>query len=121
MNGDKSGSQWCFSKSFDDYAPIGPAIVSPRILGGAKRLRLQTWVNGEQRQNATTSDLCFDVAALIAFFSTGQTLEAGSLILTGTPAGVGLGFDPPRYLKDGDEVVVEIEGIGKLRNVMKFE
>lgn len=113
--------QWCFGKSFDQYAPIGPAIVSTKVLGDASGLRLTTHVNGELRQESNTSDLCFGVRKLVSFFSTGQTLQAGSLIMTGTPDGVAAVMTPPKWLKDGDEVVVEIEGIGKLRNVMKFE
>lgn len=113
--------QWCFSKSFDKYAPLGPAIVSTKLLGEAKELRLTTFVNGEERQNSDTSDLCFGVRKLVSFLSTGQTLEAGSLIMTGTPGGVGIGMKPQKFLKDGDEVVVDIEGIGKVVNVMKFE
>lgn len=123
MEKDKAGMmpQWCFSKSFDKYAPLGPAIVSTKLLGDAKGLRLRTFVNGEERQNSDTSDLCFGVRKLVSFLSTGQTLEAGSLIMTGTPGGVGIGMKPQKFLKDGDEVVVDIEGIGKVVNVMKFE
>jgi 2-keto-4-pentenoate hydratase/2-oxohepta-3-ene-1,7-dioic acid hydratase in catechol pathway len=112
--------QWCFGKSFDKYAPIGPAIVSTKILGDASGLRLTTHVNGELRQEANTSDLCFGVRKLVSFFSTGQTLQAGSLIMTGTPDGVAAVMSPPLWLKNGDEVVVEIESIGKLRNVIEF-
>lgn len=123
MEKDKAGMmpQWSFSKSFDKYAPLGPAIVSPKLLGDASGLRLTTKVNGEERQNVGTSDLCFGVKKLVSFLSTGQTLKKGSLIMTGTPGGVGLGMKPAVFLKDGDEVVVEIEGIGKVVNVMKFE
>ncbi|KAK5047411.1 hypothetical protein LTR84_006507 [Exophiala bonariae] len=113
--------QWCFGKSFDKYAPIGPAIVSTKVLGDAGGLRLTTHVNGELRQEANTSDLCFGVRRLVSFFSTGQTLQAGSLIMTGTPDGVAAVMNPPKWLQDGDEVVVEIENIGKLRNIIKFE
>ncbi|WPH00200.1 Hypothetical protein R9X50_00302300 [Acrodontium crateriforme] len=123
MDKDKAGMmpQWSFSKSFDKYAPLGPCIVSTAVLGDAKGLRLQTLVNGEVRQDSNTSDLCFGVRKLVSFFSTGQTLQAGSLIMTGTPGGVAMGMKPPKFLQDGDEVVVDIEGIGKVRNVMKFE
>jgi 2-keto-4-pentenoate hydratase/2-oxohepta-3-ene-1,7-dioic acid hydratase in catechol pathway len=113
--------QWCYSKSFDRYAPLGPAIVSAEILGDAKGLELVTRVNGEERQRANTSDLCFGVREIVSFCSTGQTLKAGSLIMTGTPGGVGIGFKPPKYLQDGDEVSVEISGIGKVVTTMKFE
>lgn len=123
MDKDKAGMmpQWCFSKSFDKYAPLGPAIVSTGLLGDAKGLRLTTKVNGELRQDVGTSDLCFGVKELVSFLSTGQTLKKGSLIMTGTPGGVGLGMKPAKFLRDGDEVCVEIEGIGKVVNVMKFE
>lgn len=82
---------------------------------------MRTLVNGEVRQESNTGDLVFGVRRLVSFFSQGQTLEEGSVIMTGTPGGVGLGFKPPRWLKDGDEVVVEIEGVGKVVNRMKFE
>lgn len=124
MEKDKAGMmpQWCFSKSFDKYAPLGPQIVSAKVLGDAKGLHLKTIVNGEVRQDTNTDDLCFGVRKLVSFFSTGQTLEAGSLIMTGTPGGVGIGMKPePKYLKDGDEVVVQISGIGSVRNKMQFE
>ena len=123
MEKDKAGMmpQWSFSKSFDKYAPVGPCIVSTKLLGDGGNLRMKVFVNGEERQNTTTSDLCFGVKQLVSFFSQGQTLQAGSCIMTGTPGGVGIGMKPPQYLKDGDEVVVDIEGIGKLVNTMKFE
>ncbi|KAK5108560.1 hypothetical protein LTR62_008217 [Meristemomyces frigidus] len=123
MEKDKAGMmpQWCFSKTFDKYAPLGPAIVSTSVLGDAKGLGLKTFVNGEVRQETNTSDLLFGVRKLVSFFSTGQTLEQGSLIMTGTPGGPAIGMKPPKWLRDGDEVVVEIEGIGKVVNVMRFE
>ncbi|KJX93840.1 hypothetical protein TI39_contig4247g00009 [Zymoseptoria brevis] len=124
MEKDKAGMmpQWCFSKSFDEYAPLGPAIVSPEVLGDAGGLQLITRVNGEERQKSSTGDLCFGVRKLVSFLSTGQTLKRGSLIMTGTPGGVGWGQKPNSiYLKDGDEVEVEIEGIGKVVNTMAFE
>ncbi|KAH7418071.1 hypothetical protein BKA64DRAFT_187575 [Cadophora sp. MPI-SDFR-AT-0126] len=112
--------QWSFSKSFDKYAPLGPALVAAHILGEANDLSLKTLVNGEVRQESNTSDLCFDVRKLVAFCSQGQTLQKGSLIMTGTPGGVGLFMKPPGFLKHGDEVVVEIGKIGSLRNRMVF-
>lgn len=113
--------QWSFSKSFDKYAPLGPALVSVSVLGAADKQSLKTFVNGELRQSGDTSDLCFGVKALVAFCSQGQTLQAGSLIMTGTPGGVGLFMQPQGFLHDGDEVVVEIGGIGKVANRMHFE
>ena len=123
MEKDKAGMmpQWSFSKSFDKYAPLGPCITSTKLLGDGGNLYLKTYVNGELRQDTNTSDLCFGVKKLVSFFSTGQTLQAGSLIMTGTPGGVGFGMKPPKWLKDGDEVVVDIEGIGKVVNKMSFE
>ncbi|EMD00421.1 hypothetical protein BAUCODRAFT_118192 [Baudoinia panamericana UAMH 10762] len=123
MEKEKAGMlpQFSFSKSFDKYAPLGPCIASTKLLGDGSNLRMKTYVNGELRQDISTSDLCFGVKKLVSFLSTGQTLEAGSLIMTGTPGGVGIGMKPPKFLQDGDEVVVEIEGIGKVVNTMKFE
>ncbi|KAG4444241.1 hypothetical protein IFR05_000338, partial [Cadophora sp. M221] len=120
---DKAGSvpQWSFSKSFDKYAPLGPCLVAAHVLGDADSLSLKTSVNGEVRQLSNTSDLCFGVRKLVSFCSQGQTLEKGSLIMTGTPGGVGLFMKPPVFLKDGDEVSVEISGIGRLANCMRFE
>ena len=113
--------QWTFSKSFDKYAPLGPCLVATQVLGGAEKLSLRTLVNGEVRQETNTEDLCFGVAKLVAFCSQGQTLQKGSLVMTGTPGGVGLFMKPPAFLKDGDIVEVDIEGIGRLRNRMAFE
>jgi 2-keto-4-pentenoate hydratase/2-oxohepta-3-ene-1,7-dioic acid hydratase in catechol pathway len=112
--------QWSFSKSFDQYAPLGPCIVSPSLLGEASGLALDTIVNGEVRQSGSTDDLWFGVRRLIAFCSQGQTLQKGSLIMTGTPGGVGLFMKPPTFLKDGDEVCVVIEKVGTLRNTIKY-
>jgi 2-keto-4-pentenoate hydratase/2-oxohepta-3-ene-1,7-dioic acid hydratase in catechol pathway len=113
--------QWTFSKSFDKYAPLGPCLVAAHILGEADGLSLKTIVNGEVRQESNTSDLFFGVRKLVAFCSQGQTLQKGSLIMTGTPGGVGLFMKPQGFLEHGDEVVVEIGKIGSLRNVMDFE
>jgi 2-keto-4-pentenoate hydratase/2-oxohepta-3-ene-1,7-dioic acid hydratase in catechol pathway len=113
--------QWSFSKSFDKYAPVGPVLVSSAVLGAADKQDLQTIVNGEVRQKGNTSDLCHGVRDLVAFCSQGQTLQKVSLIMTGTPGGVGLFMKPPTFLKDGDVVEVEISGIGRLRNTIKFK
>ncbi|KAJ9149937.1 Ureidoglycolate lyase [Pleurostoma richardsiae] len=99
-----------------------PVLVSPKVLEAAGHLRLQTLVNGEVRQDSNTDDLLFDVPHIIGFLSQGTTLEKGTVIMTGTPAGVGMGMKPsPKYLKDGDVVEVIIEGLGSTKNVMKFE
>ncbi|KAL2844358.1 hypothetical protein BJY01DRAFT_248184 [Aspergillus pseudoustus] len=112
--------QWCFSKGFDTFCPIGPMIVSPEVLGPAANLGLQTRVNGEVRQDTSTGDLLFGVKEIVAFVSQGTTLEKGSVILTGTPGGVGMGLSPPNWLRDGDVVEVSIESIGTVRNKMVF-
>ncbi|EXJ66679.1 5-carboxymethyl-2-hydroxymuconate isomerase [Cladophialophora psammophila CBS 110553] len=112
--------QWTFSKSFDKYAPLGPCLVASHVLGAADDLSLKTLVNGEVRQNGNTGDLCFGVRKLIAFCSQGQTLQKGSLIMTGTPGGVGLFMKPPLFLKHGDEVTVDISRIGRLTNRVLF-
>ena len=114
--------QWCFSKGFDKYAPLGPVIVSPDVVGDASKLRLQTWVNGELRQDTETSDLLFGVTDIVAFISQGTTLEQGTVIMTGTPAGVAMGMKPePKYLNDGDVVKVSIQHLGSVENKMRWE
>ncbi|KAI1088321.1 fumarylacetoacetate hydrolase [Rostrohypoxylon terebratum] len=113
--------QWCFSKGFDKFAPIGPMIVSPSIVGSANDLLLQTFVNGEERQNSSTGDLLFGVEKIVSFCSQGTTLEAGTVILTGTPSGVAMGMKVPKYLNDGDIVEAKISQLGNVRNKMAFE
>ncbi|OQD83241.1 hypothetical protein PENANT_c017G10983 [Penicillium antarcticum] len=113
--------QWCFSKGFDKYAPVGPVLVSPKVVGAADNLRLQTLVNGEVRQDTLTSDLLFNVPHIVSFISQGTTLEAGTVIMTGTPAGVAMGMSPPKYLKNGDVVEVSIEKLGSTKNLIVFE
>ena len=103
-------------KSFDSHAPCGPWIVTTDELPDPGNLALRTWVNDDLRQDSTTADLIFGCAALIEYLTTAFPLEAGTVIATGTPAGVGAGFDPPRFLADGDVVRIEIEGIGELAN-----
>ncbi|KAH6892385.1 hypothetical protein B0T10DRAFT_458099 [Thelonectria olida] len=113
--------QWCFSKGFDKFAPLGPLLVSPSVVGNASDLTLRTLVNGEERQNTSTDDLLFGVEAIISFISQGTTLEAGTVVLTGTPSGVAMGMKEPKYLNDGDVVEVSITGLGRVRNKMAFE
>jgi 2-keto-4-pentenoate hydratase/2-oxohepta-3-ene-1,7-dioic acid hydratase in catechol pathway len=108
-------AQWHLGKSFDTFCPMGPWLVSADEIDG-RNLRVRLWVNDELRQDAPTSDLIFGIATLIETISRGITLYPGDLIATGTPAGVGMGFDPPRWLKRGDRVRIEIEGIGVLEN-----
>jgi 2-keto-4-pentenoate hydratase/2-oxohepta-3-ene-1,7-dioic acid hydratase in catechol pathway len=103
-------------KSFDTHAPMGPWLVTADEIPDPHRLRLRTWVNGELRQDSNTSYLINDCYDLIAALSTAMTLEPGDVIATGTPGGVAAGFDPPKFLKAGDVVRVEIEGIGHIEN-----
>lgn len=113
--------QWCFSKGFDKFAPLSPVLVSPSVVGNAGNLRLQTFVNGELRQDTRTDDLLFGVEYIIEFISQGTTLEKGTVIMTGTPAGVAMGMASPKWLAHGDEVEVRIEQLGSLKNRMKFQ
>jgi 2-keto-4-pentenoate hydratase/2-oxohepta-3-ene-1,7-dioic acid hydratase in catechol pathway len=108
-------SQWLIGKSQDSFCPMGPWAVTADEVDLA-RISVRCAVNGEMRQNAPVSELIFDIPTLIATLSAGITLNAGDIIATGTPAGVGIGFDPPRYLRGGDVVRVEIDGIGVLEN-----
>jgi 2-keto-4-pentenoate hydratase/2-oxohepta-3-ene-1,7-dioic acid hydratase in catechol pathway len=110
------GGQWCRGKSFDTFCPLGPLLATPAAIPNPNDLRLSTTVSGEPRQDASTADMIFPVAELIAFLSGSTTLEPGTVILTGTPSGVGMGSDPPRWLRPGDSVSVTIEGIGTLTN-----
>ncbi|HEY6428527.1 MAG TPA: fumarylacetoacetate hydrolase family protein [Acidimicrobiales bacterium] len=103
-------------KSFDTHAPCGPELVTTDELGDPGNLSIRTWVNGELRQDSTTADLIFGCAEMIEYLTTAFPLEPGTVIATGTPAGVGAGFQPPRFLADGDTVRIEIEGIGALDN-----
>lgn len=110
--------QWFHGKSLDGFCALGPVIVTRDALAQPPALTIESFVNGERRQTGRTDALIFDIPAILADFSKGTTLYPGDVILTGTPAGVGAGFNPPRFLKPGDEVVSRIEGIGELRNVM---
>ncbi len=112
------GGQWCRGKSFDSFAPLGPCLVSAAAIPDPQALGLQTRLNGETVQAASTADMIFPVAEIIEFLSASTTLLAGTVILTGTPSGVGMAADPPRWLRSGDTVEVEIEGIGVLRNAL---
>jgi 2-keto-4-pentenoate hydratase/2-oxohepta-3-ene-1,7-dioic acid hydratase in catechol pathway len=115
------GGQWCRGKTFDTFCPLGPLLATPAAIPDPNDLRLTTTVSGELRQDASTSDMIFPVAELIAFLSGSTTLEPGTVILTGTPSGVGMGSEPPRWLKPGDTVSVTIEGIGTLTNPVVAE
>lgn len=108
--------QWYFGKSLDGFVPMGPWIATEDCFERPPVLGIRSYVNGELRQNATTDLLIFDIPHVIHELSAGMTLKAGTIIAMGTPAGVGMGFDPPRFLQEGDEVCCEIEGIGKITN-----
>jgi 2-keto-4-pentenoate hydratase/2-oxohepta-3-ene-1,7-dioic acid hydratase in catechol pathway len=103
-------------KSFDTHGPMGPWIVTADEIGDPHALRLQTWINGEKRQDSNTKELIFNAFDLVEHLSTAFTLEPGDVIATGTPAGVGIAFKPPKLLKAGDVVRIEIDGIGVLQN-----
>ena len=110
--------QWLLGKSFDTFCPMGPWLVSADEMDG-QATQVKCWVNGEERQNASTRDLIFGIPRLIATLSAGITLYPGDIIATGTPVGVGIGFKPPKYLQAGDVVRIEIEGIGTLENPVR--
>ncbi len=107
--------QWLLAKSCDTFCPMGPVAVTADEVDIA-HLQVRCWVNDELRQDANTAELIFDIPTLIATISAGITLKPGDIIATGTPAGVGIGFNPPRYLAAGDRVRVEITGLGSLDN-----
>ncbi|CEG49582.1 5-carboxymethyl-2-hydroxymuconate isomerase [Plasmopara halstedii] len=114
--GKKGGGQWCRAKTFDTFCPLGPELVTPEIIPDPQTLEIATYLNGEQVQKSNTGDMIFSVAQLISQLSQDCTLPKGTLILTGTPEGVGVARDPPLFLTPGDMVEVEIDRIGKLVN-----
>jgi 2-keto-4-pentenoate hydratase/2-oxohepta-3-ene-1,7-dioic acid hydratase in catechol pathway len=109
------GGQWSKGKSQDTFAPLGPFLATPDELGDVQRLPLWLTVNGEKRQTSNTDQMIFDVPSLVTYLSRFMTLLPGDVISTGTPPGVGLGFNPPLYLKAGDVVELGIEGLGQQR------
>ena len=115
------GGQWCRAKSFDTFAPLGPCLVTRDDIPDPNALAIRTLVNGTVRQSSNTRDMIFDVPTLIEFLSGSTTLLAGTVILTGTPAGVGMALQPPVWLQPGDSVTVEIEKIGALTNPVERE
>jgi 2-keto-4-pentenoate hydratase/2-oxohepta-3-ene-1,7-dioic acid hydratase in catechol pathway len=115
----KDHGQWFRAKSLDGFAPMGPVVVHRSVMPAPADIRVQSMVNGELRQDATLDQLIFDVPAIISVLSSGMTLLPGDIIATGAPAGVGMGFSPPKYLQPGDEVVVEVTGVGPLRNPVR--
>lgn len=112
-------NQWYFGKSLDGFTPMGPCIVTADDIAFPPALEISSTVNGEPRQSSNTDHLLHSVAEIISELSQGMTLKAGTIIATGTPAGVGMGFTPPKFLKRGDVVTCEIEGIGKLTNTVE--
>lgn len=110
------GGQWRRGKMFDTFAPLGPCLVTADEITDPQTLAVRAFVNGDKLQDGHTSDMIFSVAELIAFLSGSATLFPGTVIFTGTPSGVGFARTPPVWLKPGDEVVVEIEQIGRLTN-----
>ncbi|MGF1546845.1 MAG: fumarylacetoacetate hydrolase family protein [Thiotrichales bacterium] len=108
--------QWFVGKSLDGFCPMGPAILTTDAVPEVGALRLETRVNGELRQDGRVAELIFDIPTLIETLSRGMTLEPGDVIATGTPAGVGMGFDPPRFLRPGDWVSIHVAEIGTLEN-----
>jgi 2-keto-4-pentenoate hydratase/2-oxohepta-3-ene-1,7-dioic acid hydratase in catechol pathway len=112
----KDHMQWFRAKSLDGFSPMGPVVVHRSVMPPPADIEVKCFVNGEQRQCVRFDQLIFDVPAMISVLSAGMTLLPGDIIATGTPGGVGMGFSPPKYLKAGDEVVVDITGVGELRN-----
>lgn len=107
--------QWDMGKSFDTFCPMGPWLVTAHEVDG-RNTRVRCWVNGELRQEGPTENMIFDIPTLIETISRGITLYPGDIIATGTPAGVGMGFNPPRYIAKGDVIRIEIDGVGSIEN-----
>ena len=108
--------QWVRGKSLDTFCPVGPALVPASEIDDPQALSIRAILNGEVMQESTTANMVFGVAEIVAFVSQAITLEPGDLILTGTPAGVGVFRDPPVFMQPGDEITIEIEGVGALTN-----
>ncbi|TLD68967.1 5-carboxymethyl-2-hydroxymuconate isomerase [Phragmitibacter flavus] len=117
----RGGSQWCRGKSFDTFCPLGPHLVTADEIPNPNALRIQTILNGEVMQDSNTADMIFDIPTLIEFLSGSTTLLPGTVILTGTPSGVGMARTPQVWLKPGDNVIIEIESIGQLSNPVEKE
>jgi 2-keto-4-pentenoate hydratase/2-oxohepta-3-ene-1,7-dioic acid hydratase in catechol pathway len=115
----KKHIQWHKGKSLDGFAPMGPTILLKESIPYPPVLEIKAYVNDELRQSSKTDQLIFDIDTIISDLSKGMTLKAGDVILTGTPSGVGMGFDPPKYLKSKDKITCEIEKIGRLTNYLR--
>ncbi|HEU0116441.1 MAG TPA: fumarylacetoacetate hydrolase family protein [Thermomicrobiales bacterium] len=111
-------SQWLLGKTMDKFLPLGPYVVTADEVGDPQALSLKTWMNGELRQDSSTADQIFSVAQVIAYTSRYFPLDPGDIVVTGTPAGVIMGMAEKRWLRPGDEVIVEVGGLGRLRNRM---
>lgn len=116
----RSGGQHGYAKAFDKFSPIGPVLASTLYVPDPSKLTLRTVVNGEQRQLTETDDLIFDVPAIVRHLTRGRTVRPGTVVMTGTPSGVAAFHKPPKWLKDGDVVEVEISELGQTRNKMVF-
>jgi 2-keto-4-pentenoate hydratase/2-oxohepta-3-ene-1,7-dioic acid hydratase in catechol pathway len=117
----KGGGQWNRGKTFDSFCPLGPCLVTPDEIPDPNKLAIRTILNGEKVQDWNTSDMIFDIRTIIEFLSGSTTLLPGTVILTGTPQGIGMAATPPRWLKPGDSVTIEIERIGQLTNPVESE
>jgi 2-keto-4-pentenoate hydratase/2-oxohepta-3-ene-1,7-dioic acid hydratase in catechol pathway len=117
----KGGGQWNRGKTFDSFCPLGPCLVTRDEIADPNSLAIRTILNGEKVQDWNTNDMIFDVPAIIEFLSASTTLLPGTTILTGTPQGIGMAATPPRWLKPGDSVTIEIERIGQLTNPVQTE
>lgn len=116
-----SGFQMSYGKSFDSFAPFGPAIVAPHAVEDCHNLTMTTRVNGEVRQHESTSDMIWKIPQIVAHLTKGRTVRAGTVCMTGTPSGVGWFMNPPRFLKDGDRIEISIEKLGTLCNHVVFD
>lgn len=115
-----SGFQMSYGKSFDDFAPLGPYLVHPKIVGDPHNLQLTTKVNGDIRQNESTSDMIWKISQIIPHLARGRMVRAGTVCMTGTPSGVGWFMTPTGYVKDGDEMEIIIERLGSIKNKVRF-
>jgi 2-keto-4-pentenoate hydratase/2-oxohepta-3-ene-1,7-dioic acid hydratase in catechol pathway len=114
-------SQWVMGKTFDTFAPMGPWLVTADEIADPHNLNISLTMNGETLQDSNTRELIFKIPELIEFLSSIMTLEAGDIVSTGTPSGVGFSYKPPKWLKPGDEIVVKVEGLGELKNICVAE
>lgn len=118
---DGGAGQWCRGKSFDTFTPLGPVLFTADEVPNPNGLNIKTILNGETMQDSNTSDMIFDIPSIIEFLSASTTLLPGTVILTGTPSGVGMARNPQVWMKPGDTVTVEIEGLGSLTNPVALE